>query len=318
MLREALVLFQEVGDLDGLASVHRSYGFSAYDHHDPDQARRMWEQSLSYYQQVGNLLGVAESYEYLSMIDAHRGDFEFACENIERALIIRREIGTLRPQPFMCLHLGWMLLRMNQINQARRILEGALAFYQESGDQNGEFFTHLALGVASWKEGDIHQTVRKVAEAAVVARENDDPSQKAFLLGFQWAICKFNGDEAEAETCVVEALKIVRGPIPEVSVDFFNMLAQSKARHQPENAARLFGAAENLDKGELHVITPLEQTWHQSALEEIRAALGEQNFEGLMAEGKALSIEEALSYALDGETIKNEINSPTSLIGDHE
>jgi len=274
------------------------------DHHDPDQARSWFLKSTSYYQQVGDYRRLAQAYDTIGLIDSGKGEFETAYEWIEKASILRNMVGNVLPHRSLCFGVGWMRLRMNEVDEARQILEGALAFYQRIEEQNGEFYTHLALGVASWKEGDIPQSIRKAAEAAVIAGKNDDPYQKAFLLGFQWAICKFNGDEAEAETCVVEALKIARATIPEVSVDFFHMLAQSKARHQPETAARLFGAAENLDKGKLHVITPLEQTWHQSALEEIRAALGEQRFEGLLAEGKALSFEEALSYALEGKTIK--------------
>ncbi len=318
VLQESLALFQEIGDLNGLAAMYGAYGWYATDHHDPDQARHFFFKSSSYYQQVGDYRRLAQSYDSIGMVDWRTGEFETAYEWIEKASTIRNLVGNFLPHRTMCYHVGWLRLRMNQVDEARLSFEGALAFYQKSRNQRGEFYSLLALGVVSWKEGAIHQTVRKVAEAAVVAGENDDPYQKAFLLGFQWAIRKFFGDEAEAETCMIEALRIARGFIPEVGVDFFNMLAQSKARHQPEKAARLFGAAENLNKGEFNVITPLEQTWHQSALEGIRTALGEQRLEGLMAEGKALSFEEALCYALEGETIKNEISSPTSLIGYNE
>ncbi len=306
VLREALVLFQEVGDLDGIASVYGSLGWSALDHHDPDQAMRMFLQSLSYYQQVGNLRGVAQIYDYISLIDANRGDLVTACELIEKASIIRREIGISLPHLTMCLNVGWLRLRMNQVDEARRILEGALAFYQKSGDQNGEFYAHLALGVASWKEGDFQQTARRITEAAAVAGKKDDPYQKVFLLGFQWAVCRFNGDEVGAETYVVEALKMARELIPEIRVDLFNMLAQSKARRQPEKAARLFGAAEHLDKGGLQIITPLEQTWHEAALGEVRAILGEQRMADLLMEGRAMSFEKACAYALEVTNVEIE------------
>jgi len=268
------------------------------DHHDPDQAREWWLRSSSFYQQVGDYRRLAQMYDYIGVVDSSRGEFETAYEWIEKASIIRNTVGNLLPHRTMCLAVGWLRLQMNQIDQARQILEGALAFYQRIGEQHGEFYTHLALGVASWKEGDIHQTAQRIAEASVIAEKKDDPYQKVFLFGFQWALCRFNGDEVGAETCVIEALKMARELIPEISVDFFNMLAQSKARHQPEKAARLFGAAERLDKGSLHIVTPLEQTWRQATVNEVRAVLGEQRIADLWAEGRAMSFEEAITYAL--------------------
>ncbi len=83
----------------------------------------------------------------------------------------------------------------------------------------------------------------------------------------------------------------------------------------PERAARLFGASETLLEA---VGAPLyaqvqDRTSVESAVEVLRSRLGEEAFEAAWAEGRAMSSEEAVAYALErSETPQKEPTSPTS------
>src|SRR5436853_427788 len=79
-------------------------------------------------------------------------------------------------------------------------------------------------------------------------------------------------------------------------VDAFGQLAA--AEHQPARAARLMGAAEALHEA-LHIPVPYcSRADHDRAVAAARAALGEEAFAAAWAEGRAMTLEQAIAFAL--------------------
>ena len=72
------------------------------------------------------------------------------------------------------------------------------------------------------------------------------------------------------------------------------------ARGQAHRATRLSGAAEALRAAIGVPLRPHEQASHTQAVQALRAALGEEAFANAWAEGRALSLEEAVALALEG------------------
>jgi hypothetical protein len=65
-----------------------------------------------------------------------------------------------------------------------------------------------------------------------------------------------------------------------------------------ERAVRLFSAAEALRHGLGAALYPVEQVEHDHNLVTVRAALGDEVFAATWAEGKAISLEQVIQYAL--------------------
>ena len=79
-------------------------------------------------------------------------------------------------------------------------------------------------------------------------------------------------------------------------VDAFGQLAA--AEHQPARAARLMGAAEALHEA-LHIpVRYCSRADHDRAVAAARAALGEEAFAAAWAEGRAMTLEQAIAFAL--------------------
>jgi hypothetical protein len=64
-------------------------------------------------------------------------------------------------------------------------------------------------------------------------------------------------------------------------------------------AARLRGAAETRREASSVPLSPTEQATDEIDIATIRAALGEAAFEAAWAEGRAMTLEQAVAYALD-------------------
>ena len=66
-------------------------------------------------------------------------------------------------------------------------------------------------------------------------------------------------------------------------------------------AARYCGAAEALFERAGVAIWPTRRTYYDAALDTVRAALGMDEFAGAWTEGRAMTREQAVQYALAGE-----------------
>ncbi len=187
---------------------------------------------------------------------------------------------------------------------SRRCLEEALALGQKTGKHFRIARSHLFLGRLAWAEGDRDLAARKLAEAQAAAGQDvNDSDLAADLLIFRGVLAWAGGDQKEAEASLKEALKAAwrmerwgyggAGPL--------DAQAQLKARQQPERAARLFGAVEHLNWSYAYLLNPEERAGREAALAEVKAALGETRMAALWAEGRAMTSEAAIAYALEEE-----------------
>src|SRR4029079_4150792 len=82
-----------------------------------------------------------------------------------------------------------------------------------------------------------------------------------------------------------------------VGVEYLGYVADAAGR--PERAARLWGTAETLREASGLIMDAFERDTHERALASARAALGEEAFAAAWAAGQALTLEQAIVYALD-------------------
>jgi hypothetical protein len=70
------------------------------------------------------------------------------------------------------------------------------------------------------------------------------------------------------------------------------------AQGQAERSARLFGAVEAFRQPLCYCFLPVWRAEHERSVEAVRAQLGEPEMASFWAEGKAMTLEQAVAYAL--------------------
>jgi hypothetical protein len=75
-------------------------------------------------------------------------------------------------------------------------------------------------------------------------------------------------------------------------------------RHEAEKAARIFGAAESMRASLRSMIDPVDKSEYESNVASLRAELGMGEFNAAWEEGKKMTLEQAIDYAL--EEVDNE------------
>jgi hypothetical protein len=121
------------------------------------------------------------------------------------------------------------------------------------------------------------------------------------LVNLGAAACE-EGDFARASACYREALAIERrlGSKSEISISLDGLSAVAAGRKAWERAARLAGAAEALRAAISYERLPVDVAARERTLALVREALGEAAFETAFAEGRRMSLDEALAVALEG------------------
>jgi hypothetical protein len=118
-------------------------------------------------------------------------------------------------------------------------------------------------------------------------------------------VAERQGDYTRAAALIGESLVLSRAiEAREQAADGLETIVLvAVGRGLPTRAAQLAGAAEALRDALDVPMRPHQQTIYAQALHAIRAALGEEAFVAAWAEGRVLSLEQAVALALEGDIV---------------
>jgi hypothetical protein len=122
----------------------------------------------------------------------------------------------------------------------------------------------------------------------------------AYSLGGLARTAYSRGDLDRAHSLYKEALQIFQESANHWNVTYCleAFAALAVAHGEMERAARLFGATADFYRHLQFLLSPLERQQHEHDLAAARAALGEKSFSAFWAEGHAMTMKQAVDYAL--------------------
>jgi tetratricopeptide (TPR) repeat protein len=199
--------------------------------------------------------------------------------------------------------LGGMWRARGDIERATQLLEEALTMYRETGDQAliASVLTHL--GFTFLLQGDLERATAATEEAAAMLREQKHLSYVAYaLINLGW-IARHRGDSEWARALNIESVRLLLDTGDKLSVpeELEGLACVAEARGETERAARLFGASEALHEVMGTIPEPRERALQEPYLAAARSQLDEAVWQQAWAQGRAMTLEEAISYALEEE-----------------
>jgi hypothetical protein len=137
-------------------------------------------------------------------------------------------------------------------------------------------------------------------EALVLFRELGDKSGIVLSIQYQGFFAQLRGDETQAQSFFEQGLQLALETGPKwVPSNYLVWLASVAAgRGQPERAARLCGAAKAHLAASASFWDAFERSYYERTVALARAGLGEAAFALVQAEGQAMTLEQAVAYAL--------------------
>jgi non-specific serine/threonine protein kinase len=273
-------------------------GFLADPQGDSGAARAFFEESLAISRELGHKPGIAESLLSLGWVVHQQGDSGAARAFFKESLAISRELDNKTGIAESLRVLAWAASQWGDYGEARALLEESLAIWRAVGNTDC-FGFGLSLGYLGWVahgQGNYGEARVLLEESLAIHREIDNKYAIASLLPALAMVTRDQGNSGEARALLEEALTISRklGYRNGMERALEGLAGVAVAQAQPERAARLLGTAERLREAIGAPLQPGDRAEHDRSVMAVRAALTEDAVAAAWAEGRAMSIEQAI------------------------
>ncbi len=237
-------------------------GYYTAEQNNYEQANAFLQESVALFREMGHLAGLADVLRWAGQYAIWQGNFEAARLSLEESLALQKQLGTR--SIFGSLQtLGFLHLRLGNYPQAIQYLNESLALTQQSGTIAVGYWTYIFLGYVHLRLGELEK-----------AQQVFSKSLKQFY-------------DVQEHIGIVFTLEGV------ASLD----VKQEKA----ERAVQLIAFADRV-RVELHNPRPFsEQADIDRDIAAIREMIDDETFDTAYAEGKAMTVEEAIAYAVGVE-----------------
>ncbi|HEV2439459.1 MAG TPA: tetratricopeptide repeat protein [bacterium] len=229
-----------------------------------------------------------------------QGDFTRAIALGEQGLTVCLAQGDNRGRARLLTWLALAALQRGSGRQAARWAEQSLAVARQLGDK---WLLSLALGnlgTVARHEGDYSRAADYYGECLALAREVEDNFRISYSLRNIGIVALHQGNYDRASAAYKESLIVGRdiGDRWVAEECFLGLARVASARGEHEQAARLLGVADGLRDALGHRLSPIDQADYDECVARTRRGLGEVRFVAVLAQGKAMAVDEAVTYAL--------------------
>ncbi|HZO90044.1 MAG TPA: tetratricopeptide repeat protein [Chthonomonadaceae bacterium] len=236
-------------------------GYMAGAQGDYAAARAFYEESLAIYRQLDDQQEIASVLNMLALLAHFQGDYSTALSLYEQSRIINEALGNTSGVAYVLNNQGLAAYHQGDYAAARACYEKCLPTFQEMGNKYGMVLTLDNLGLLSTAEGDYASARALQRQGLEIARD----------LGYKGGVVWF--------------------------LEGFAKLAA--AQQQGERAAVLWAVAAAQREAMSSPLWPCVLAEYERSLGDVREALGEEAFAAAWAEGQAMTLEQAMEYALE-------------------
>jgi predicted ATPase/DNA-binding CsgD family transcriptional regulator len=232
-----------------------------------------------------------------------QGDYVRATLCLGESRTILRELGDVSGAAISLAMLGQLMVQGGGRERIDPLCEEAEALLRELSAERATAYLLIFLQWAALDRGDYGRTVESAEESLAQSRGLGDLYGIALCSG-SLGFAVLDKDETDrAGALFEESSRALRDLQDKVGIfhGLLGLAGVAGSRGQPARAARLWGAAEALGEALVIGVLPLYRRNYDN--EDRRAAarsqLGEAAWEGAWSEGRAMTPEEAIEYALE-------------------
>ncbi|HEX9532289.1 MAG TPA: tetratricopeptide repeat protein [bacterium] len=256
--------------------------------------------SLTLWRELGDKRGMATALHTLGHVAENQADYGHANTHFEESLLLFRELGDKWGISWSLNCLGHVALTQGDDSRAKPLFEESLALCRETGDKWRTAYTLRNLGNVAGMRADYQRAMSSLDEGLALSRDVKD---KYSIVACQNALGKIAlklGNHERAMTLFKESLTLRRDfadrrGIPEC---LEGLAGVAGGQAKPILAARLLGAAEIMRETIGTPLPPSDGAEYARQVSAAGAALGQEGLAAAWAEGRAMSLEQAIERAL--------------------
>jgi non-specific serine/threonine protein kinase len=229
-----------------------------------------------------------------------QGDYDVARALFKESAEIYRELGEAQGTGRALAYVGIATTLEQHESADEAMLDQAMRLLRHAGDSWGVALVGSNLAMTARRRGDLDTAAALIEEYVGLARTTGD----RYLLGSslaKWSNVVMSLREYDRATALYgEALRLFRelrdAWWTSRCIHYLGLVACARNDHR--RAARLWGSAEAVLETTGARLVPWERDTHAQAEATARAEFGEEAFNQAWTEGRAMSLERAIEYAL--------------------
>ena len=242
----------------------------------------------------------AKAFHWSGTLASRQGDDAVARALIEAGLTIYRRIGNRRGITYSLGSLGLIASGQGDYAAAQSLLGESLTLWRRLGDQAGTAAALNCLGLVAFLQADYAAARTLSAESLTIRRRLGDQRGMAHSLINLGNTASGQGDYAAAQSLLEESLMLFRELADRwgIAESLESMGGVAHGQNRSSRAAWLFGAAAALRETIRIPLAPAEQEVIDKRVASVRERLGAEAFNAAWEEGEAMTLEQAVEYAL--------------------
>jgi DNA-binding CsgD family transcriptional regulator/tetratricopeptide (TPR) repeat protein len=268
---------------------------------DYTNARAYIEQGRVLLRRLDDKVALAFGLYLLGQITHDTGEYAMARACAKESLSLFDEPINQWGRPHTLHLLGQIAAAQGDVAQAVVYTEEVLAFYRQKSYKRGLVKGLIDKGVVMQLQGNWKYAVALYEESLAIGREIGDKWMIAEGLHRLGENVLHQGNTRRAAPCFAEALNLSRGlgDRSGIAMNLAGLAGVAAAQGHPERSARLFGAAAALLEASGQVVKAVDRTEYDRNAAVARAQVGEDAFAAAWEAGRAMTIEQAIAYALE-------------------
>ncbi len=230
-----------------------------------------------------------------------QGDYERSVALSEECVALSRKLGDETGVAFALYALGMAELNRNELGRAWALLEEALTLERASGDTADIARVLAVLGLVAVVRHDYERAVALHEEGLMLARRAEDDLAIGLSLRMGALAYSGRGDHQRANDLCEEGLgrALEQGVLHQTGHHLHVSAVLAGSQGQAVRSARLWGAAEALREAIGTGLVPVERSYYGPYIAAARAQLAEEEWAKAWAEGRRMTPEQAVEYALE-------------------
>jgi predicted ATPase/class 3 adenylate cyclase len=299
--QESMAAYQELDDPWGKAWLAFNRGFVAEDQGDHLRATALFTESLVGFRAVRDRWGTARALMRLGKLAIDQGDAAGALPLLGESLELAREMGDAWCITFVLSLLGSAALHQHDAEHAANWFEESLAFNRQREDTDGVAFSLLQLGRLARSQDKLTQAALLLEESLALYRGLGVTMRIIEVSHDLAAVEQGHGNMKQAAVRFAETLLLCQKHDDTVrSAECLMGLAGiAEVQGQVVRAAQILGAVESLLDTSGVRRADVERLQLDRRIATVRAQLDEATFAAARAEGRAMSLEQAIAEALN-------------------
>lgn len=267
-----------------------------------DAAAALAARDLAVAEEIGDLRDAGFALYWLAFAAAKREQPAVAEGLIRRVLELGRQSGDDGLSAMALAVEGVKLHDQGRLDEALPLLEEAARLSRAAGNESASLMPATNLAEIALLQGKRDLARELARDALALAHRVGDRHMVAWLLDLLGEVHRQDGALEPALEAYREALVIERElDVAEAMQSTLEGIARIyAAQEQPEDAARLLGAAEALRDRMGFPLAPAYLSAHEAGVGMVRGRLGDERLAAEWAHGRAVSLDDAIALAMAG------------------